>query len=438
MPPIAAPIDRRNAIKIAGAACLTGLATTGCDSEPTSAPLQKSDARTDIPIRVVMVCSDDVAETTARGWSSVSEQAIAIQAVSFDRTRPSEAIGALVAASAKSDVLVGPSSSIAELYSEKAIVPLADDGLTAISDDLYPALRNGMARYAADLIAMPIATPLPALWMTANEASPNDIKTWVDYDRFVGTVWKGKAAEPTAAGWAATSFLWRASTSVSRWLFSRETFAPAIDDEEHVACLSQMAKTVNRYTTPRQTMAEVYGSIRQGNVSGGVAYPTDGDPMDADWNVSSLPASESLLDSLVKPLPDLFSPVAMLSANCRQTEASKTFIGWLTGGEGSQSSRQKLPPMYSTRESIQDNAITPYATWITKPLRAALALPTMQIIAAGEYYRVLDDAVQRCLDGKDPAEQALKNAAQQWNQITARIGTDEQLRAWRRAQGMRA
>lgn len=438
MPPTPAPIDRRHAIKIAGAACLTGLATIGCDSRPMSAPSQKSDARTDIPIRIVMVGSDDFAETTARGWSSVSEQAIDIQAISLDRAQPAEAITALVTASAKSDVLIGPALAIAELYSEKAIVPLSDDGLASIGDDLYPALRNGMARYAADLIAMPVATPFPALWMMANEASPSDIKTWADYDRLVDTVWKGDAAEPTAAGWAATSFLWRASTSVSRWLFSRETFAPAIDDEEHVDCLSQMAKTVNRYVTPRQTMAEVYASIRQGKVSGGVAYPTTGDPIDADWSVSGLPAGQNLLDSLTKPLPDLFSAVAMLSANCRQTEASKTFIGWLTGGEGSQSSRKKLPPMHSTRESIQDNATTPYASWIKKPLRAAVALPSMQVIAAGEYYRVLDDAVQRCLDGKDPAEQALKNAAQQWNQITARIGTDEQLRAWRRAQGMRA
>lgn len=385
-----------------------------------------------------MVASDDLAETIMRGWSSVSEQAIDVQAISFDRARPDEAISALVDASGKSDVLVGPASAIAELFSEKLIVSLADDELESIGDDLFPALRNGMARYAADLIAMPIATPIPALWMTANDVSPDDIKTWADYDRLVETNWNGSAAEPTAGGWAATSFLWRASTSVSRWLFSRETFAPTIDDEEHVACLSQMVTTVNRYKKPRQTMAEVYESIRQGNVSGGIAYPTDADPIDGDWNVFSLPVGENLLNSLVKPLPDPFSPVAMLSSNCRQTEASKTFIGWLTGGEGSQSSRQKLPPMHPTRESIQDNNTTPYTGWIKKPLRAAVALPTIQIIDAGDYYRVLDQAVTRCLDGKASVDEALQDTAKQWNQITARIGTEEQLRAWRRAQGMRA
>lgn len=385
-----------------------------------------------------MVGSEEVTQTVSRGWSSVSEQAIDVRAIQWNRSNPAETINAMVAASAKSDVLVGPASAIAELFFAKSIVPLTGDELVAIGDDLYPALRNGIARYAADLIAMPIATPIPALWMAAGGATGDEIKTWADYDRAVETVWNGNASEPTAPGWAANSFLWRASTSVSRWLFSRESFAPAIDDPEHTECLSQMATTVRRYKTPRQTMADVYTSIRRGEIAGGVAYPVDADPIDGDWSVSNLPASDNLVDSIVKPLPDLFSPVAMLSANCRQTEASKTFVGWLSGGEGSQSSRQKLPPMHPVRESVQNEAATPYVSWIKKPLRTAVALPTMQVIAAGEYYRVLDQSITRCLDGKASADEALKDTAKQWNQITARIGVDEQLRAWRRAQGMRA
>jgi hypothetical protein len=437
VPPNEISVNRRQAIAMAGAACLSGWTIAGCRENPSPVSSVSPDARTDIPIRVVLVGGEDVAETISRGWSSVSEQAIDVRTIAMDRAAPTRAINDLVTAAAKSDVLIGPASAIAELFAEKSIVPLTGDELSSIGEDLYPALRNGLARYASELVAVPVATPLPAIWMSADDADAT-INTWADYDRLVDTVWKGNAAEPTAQGWAAMSFLWRASTSVSRWLFSRENLAPVIVDDDYADCLTQMATTVARYRQPRQTAADVYQAIREGNINGGLAFPTDASPIDGDWNVTALPAGKALVDSLVKPLPDVFSVVGMLSSNCRQTAASKTFLDWLSGGEGSQATRRKLPPMQATRESIVDGVAGPYASWVKTPLRSAVALPVLQVIAAGDYYRVLDEAVTRCLDGKATAKESLAAAAKQWNEITTRVGDEKQLRAWRRAQGMRA
>lgn len=430
--------NRRQVLIAAAAASVGGVLAIGCEPKSASVPETTPATRNDVPLRIVMVGSEDVAETITRGWSSVSEQAIDVQTIPFQRADSAGAINAFVAASAKADVLIGPASAIAELFADGAVVPLVGDDMVALGDDLFPAMRNGLSRYATELIAIPIAAPMAALWTTADDASAQEIKTWRDYDRIVESSWKGSAAEPTAGGWAAATFLWRASTSVSRWMFSRETFAPVIADEDHVECLTQMATTVARYTRPRQTAAEVYQAIRGGTVRGGLAFPTDVETIDGDWNVLNLPTSEMLVDSLVKPMPDAFSTVAMLPANCRQTEASKTFLGWLSGGEGSQASRRKMPPMHSTRESIQDDIDGPYTSWITQPLRSATTMPTLQVIASGEYYASLDEEVIRCLDGKSTAKQSLETTAARWNEITNRVGADRQLRAWRRAQGMRA
>ena len=79
-----------------------------------------------------------------------------------------------------------------------------------------------------------------------------------------------------------------------------------------------------------------------------------------------------------------------------------------------------------------------YDQWLAERLQTPLTMPTLQILNAGQYYHVLEQQVQKCLRGDAAAQEALGEVAEQWRSITNKVGTEKQLRAWRRAQGMRA
>ena len=65
-------------------------------------------------------------------------------------------------------------------------------------------------------------------------------------------------------------------------------------------------------------------------------------------------------------------------------------------------------------------------------------MPTLQLLHGGEYYAALDSQVSRALDGLVTPEQALAEVARRWQVTTERVTVKKQLRAWRRAQGLRS
>jgi ABC-type glycerol-3-phosphate transport system substrate-binding protein len=135
-----------------------------------------------------------------------------------------------------------------------------------------------------------------------------------------------------------------------------------------------------------------------------------------------------------------------LSANCRQSAAAKRFIGWISGGEGGQTVRQQISGMTDIRKATPSSGQSDpvsggtggYDSWLADRLRSPLTLPTVQLLRAGEYYQALDSQVRRALDGQITPADALSQVAKQWQATTEKVGLKKQLRAWRRAQGMRA
>ena len=100
--------------------------------------------------------------------------------------------------------------------------------------------------------------------------------------------------------------------------------------------------------------------------------------------------------------------------------------------------------MTDTRTQISQNDTsagsggTPsYDRWLADRLASPVTLPTLQIQDSGFYYQALDDQIGRVLQGDAEPAAALAEVARQWQAKTKEIGVDEQLRAWRRAKGMR-
>ena len=74
---------------------------------------------------------------------------------------------------------------------------------------------------------------------------------------------------------------------------------------------------------------------------GGIAFPQRSIEPEDDLQAVNCPG----VNDLSKVLLDPFSPVISLSANCRQSTAAKRFIHWISGGEGSEATRQQVSGM---------------------------------------------------------------------------------------------
>ncbi|MDE0189558.1 MAG: ABC transporter substrate-binding protein, partial [bacterium] len=76
----------------------------------------------------------------------------------------------------------------------------------------------------------------------------------------------------------------------------------------------------------------------------------------------------------------------------------------------------------------------------TDAIRASLDHPNavfdMRLPGFPEYKDALELAVSEALSGQHSAQEALDEAADKWNEITDRLGRDEQLRIYREALGL--
>lgn len=160
---------------------------------------------------------------------------------------------------------------------------------------------------------------------------------------------------------------------------------------------------------------------------------------EGEFRIGNLPG----VTALSKVLLDPFLPVVSMSANCRQSAVAKRFIGWISGGAGSDAIRQQVLGMTEVRErasrendSKSGNASS-YNQWLAARLSSPVTAPTLQLFRAGDYYASLDHQIGRALAGEAKPAAALAEIARQWKATTKEVGVEKQLRAWRRAQGMR-
>ncbi|TWU26922.1 hypothetical protein Pla52o_07780 [Novipirellula galeiformis] len=441
-------LNRRQLLATATGATLT---LAGCSRPSAEKPLTTK-SRTDIPLRITMVGSDEEAEVISRSWSSIHEQPLTITTIQANRAggdpgtnvaqgQADRLIDRLIEQTHQSDLVIYPLWAVPELVAAEAIIPISDEQFKEMetqTGDLYSAVRNGAARYAGEFFAMPLGANQPAL-LSTDEVPV--MESWEDYDRWVADDLKGNANEPLAAGWAATMFLWRAASTLSQgWLFTRDDFQPTLNTEPYVDVLQQMAKTAARYSPKRQTPTQIWTSIQNGQQRGGIGFAATNNASDVEVNVSNLPGADDNKRIFLDP----YSTLVSLSATCRQSAVSKRWMDWIAGGEGSDAIRRQVSGATSIRTPHQSELSSEpvrqsgYAAWLTERLQTPVTLPSLQLFDADAYYAALDTAIGKTIDGKLDAQAALDQVAQQWEVITTRIGRQKQLSAWGRAQGLRA
>ena len=429
-------IDRRRALVGSVAAALGPL--VGCRSASEDNPTAVA-RRRDVPLRVVLAGNTTDAEAITRGWGAISDLPLDVQLIEVTRRDVETLESTLHEKSELADVVIFPMMFVPGVVTGQVIVPFSDQDTIAIDEqvgELYPALRGGVANYAAKPYVLPLGCKLPALLSVEPIETP---ESWEQYHQLVDQQWEGRASEPSAPGWAALMFLLRAARG-NRWLFNRDDHSPMIDGDEYIETLEQMVGTHQAYEDGgRLTPQDVWDGIVSGSLRGGITFPTVSVESQRDLQVHDHPYSDGKPQVLLDP----FSLVISISSNCRQSGAAKEFINWISGGEGSRPVRQGSDGMSEIRVAVSAAEASPsggaagsYVSWLAGRLSTPLTLPTLHLMEAGKYYDLLDIQIGRALDGEASAAEALTAVSKGWQQITSDIGPEKQKRAWRRSQGM--
>lgn len=433
-------VTKYNRREMLSAACVTAL-IGGCAPTADQSDKPAVVTRTDVPLRILWVGNQSDIDVVNRAWGSVMEQPLKFDLVEFDRSSPSGVIGQITAKAKKNDLVVYPICAAAELRLADAVLPLSQKEIDEVEKRLgriYPAVKNGAARFGADRVATPIGALLPAL-LSIDEVEKK-IESWRDYHDWVKDDLGGAASEPLANGWAGASFLWRAASTVTQgWLFGRENMQPLVDGDEFVVCLEQMTETVKQYKSDLQAPQQIWSALQSGGLRGAIGFEVPNDESAGEINVSNCPGTGDASKILLDP----FSMVVSVSAGCRQSTASKQWMNWLSGGDGSETVRRQVDSVTITRTKAdvdvietQQQSSSSYERWLRERLDVSLQLPTLRLIKADEYYSELDRQVVKCIRGGSKAGDAMKAVAESWQDLNSQVGVEKQQRAWRRSQGL--
>jgi hypothetical protein len=351
--------------------------------------------------------------------------------IPFERGRKVD-MDAISKAAKQSDLIIGPSILAPDLVEAKQILELKGGTLEELNEAVLPSLKLSVSQYSDVAYAVPMGAKSPAL--ISSEPLPS-LADWQAYDSFVETKLSGKASEPTAAGWAGWMFMLRMPRVSNQWLFDRETFKALIDHPDNVAALELMKKTVARYPDADLSPTQVFTKVMSGDLVAGIGFPPNSGANASDLlQVSTLPNTDSTTREIIDP----FATVIFWSSRCRQSAVAKTFCAWVGGNDGAQQLRDSMPQFSSTRRSVLESSAGVYEQWLAQRYTSPLSLPTLRILRGSDYYAALDAAIIECVRGDAKAKPTLKKVSQAWDEITAQVSPDKQIRAWRRNLGLKA
>ena len=78
-----------------------------------------------------------------------------------------------------------------------------------------------------------------------------------------------------------------------------------------------------------------------------------------------------------------------------------------------------------------------YEDFLAKRLSIPITVPSLKLLQGEMYYAILDEKVSLAVSGELSPAQGLKQVCEEWEQLTDEIGREDQIRTWKRINGMR-
>ena len=363
----------------------------------------------------------------------------------------------------------------------------------------FALLRDAEARWGSQILGVPLGSPAlvcyyrPDLLERVNRQPP---ETWEEYRELAELLgdranlgdaappeeqpWYG-AIEPLGPGWAGLTLLARAApyakhrSHYSTW-FDIGTMEPLIAGPPVVRALEELV-AVARLGPEEQLQydpAAVRAAFWEGRSAMAIAWPTasdagwpaDGSPdLQADdpprVGFAELPGSREVFDLSHRswtararndrpgvPLLAVSGRLGAVTADSPHQEAAFRLLFWLTAD---QTNREFSPRSAATTLFRHAQAKSPGA-WVERMATPEAAGQYGRVIEAtlgreqwvfalripgrGEYLAALDEAVDQAIHDRAPPLEALYQASRRWNEITDRLGREQQRAAYLNSLGL--
>jgi multiple sugar transport system substrate-binding protein len=344
--------------------------------------------------------------------------------------------------------------------------------------------------------AVPFGSPVFVCYYRADlleKVGRRPPQTWEEYQELAKLLSSQKPSgdgpwcgviEPLAPGWAGLTLLARAASYAKHrdnisTLFKVDTMEPLLTTPAFVRALEELvAATKTGAADPLASdpqavraafwkgqcgLALTWPSAAQ-ELQNGDAAATNPASTNTDSTISAgvveLPGAKKVYnrttqkwdirsdeDNIHVPLLDIVGRLGMVSKQSQQTEAAFRLLLWLSDSERSPVvsavspdttvfNRSQMQAMDRwVEKSMPANTASQYAAITENTLCGEQWLTAIPLPGRAEYLAVLDEAVRAAVRGEKTPENALAEAAAQWQKITERLGLDLQRTAYQHSLG---
>ena len=446
------------------AAAAASVLTSGCtgddsDDDPNS-PIDTAAAKSSVPLRLCVIGPDIDGDQVKRAFESIADATLDVTVLGTDRSPPPTLRWQTAVANA--DVIIAPRMMSADLVAAGAVEKPRGSWVESPESEFLPSLRASMVVFGNDAMMFAVGAKRPAVFIVNDRSDSRgesrddsrgdqSIRSWQTMARHVESLELPRWAVPIADGFIAETFLLARGGLP---LFDATTFEPNLTDDASVAALDTLrrfARLAIAMDRPRSrcTPEAIVDAVIAGDLDGGVGIPsTSNGSASSDLGLGDSASGDLASVELLPLMPDerlvvdSMAPTAMISSRCRQSALAKSLVSFLSEGASDDANlrgvRRRIGGVTPVRRSMTPPA-NDYDQYLADVYETPLVASTFRILDGWEYYHALDTTLAEGLDDPDDATSMdlLTKAKGRFNDLTQRIGVQEQLRTLRRSQGMR-
>lgn len=389
------------------------LAAAACNRE-TPGPPAATPARVDVLLSVLVVDQPEIAKAIGRvrgDWVNASGGDLRVTESSANEFSKYSQLDA--------DIVIYPARYLGQLVEAEAVRPLRqsvmDDESVAFST-ILPVVREAELAYGGEYYAVPFGSRVPA--MARGTGSADDLE-----------LADGRDVRP------AIEFLARAAPLAVHpnqvaVLFDLETMDARIAAPPFVRALEELASARPSLRADAADGAD--GSKWQ------LWPPVDPSSSKPDVRTeevdASIPESDAIYnwdaesweeaeDGVARtPLVGAESYIGSVARVSRNAPAAFRLLAWLAAEAGSGAGAVSIVPFRRGRADPSTESALSARNYLHVP----------RILQTDAYLAALDESVRRVLAGEVPPDEALREAADQWDEITDGVGRDRQRAAYRK------
>jgi len=361
-------------------------------------------------------------------------------------------------------------------------------------NEVFSLLRAREAAWGSQIVAVPFGSPILTCYYRTDlldKLGARPPQTWAEYRKLAGQLadraklgglappagapWSG-TLEPLGPGWAGLVLIARAAPYVTHRsnysaLFKIDTMEPLIDGPPFVQALEELVAVAS--SGPPEQLALDPAAVRrafwQGRCGLALSWPTAADrgPFPPGQNLAvgfaELPGSSRAYnvsagnwetrpsgEGATSPLLGISGRMGVVTSASplEWREGAFRLLLWLSGDQWNRQVSAASPMTTMFRHSdrnfpsawvekpVSSSAAAQYAEVTARTLSGGQALFAPRLPGRSEYLAALDEAVHQAVSKQKPPQEALRQAAERWREVTARLGKQAQQRAYLHSLGL--